>query len=78
MKKQRGLWVCGNCGFPAADAYLHAIRDYALLIHNTAAGSDLQAFLEIPSRTTAYRVFSGLQLPRSGSTKGARYQLPLK
>lgn len=78
MERKWGMWVCSSCSFTSRDAYLRALRVYALLIKPTITNCEFRRFLQLESEYLASRLLSSLNLPYTGTTRNRVYSLNLQ
>lgn len=76
MHYEIGNWICPSCLAISKDAHLPALQDYFLLINPWITNSELREFLLLPSPRVATYIFSRLNFPFTGNTKGRIYHPP--
>lgn len=71
-------WRCPKCQCSSRHAHVEALKEYALLMGPQIKRSELQHFLQIPSRYTALRLLKSLNLKTQGEKKNRKYILEFK
>ncbi|MGG1676332.1 nuclease-related domain-containing protein [Neobacillus sp. NRS-1170] len=76
MSYDRQKWICPNCQCISKDAFLQAIYDYFLLINPHITNQQLCWFLKLPTPRAASYIFSLLNFPYTGNSRGRTYHQP--
>lgn len=76
MKRNKGIWVCGNCKNRSKDGHHLAIRDYSLLFGQTITNQELRSFLMLDSASVSQKLLKKMHLERRGITNKTFYLLP--
>lgn len=72
MLRKRSHWTCPQCNHFSTDAYHFSLQDFAILIKYNPTLSEIQDFLQLPSRHITYRLIAKSPYPRIDSK---RYQI---
>ncbi len=72
MLRERSRWTCPQCNHFSTDAHLFTLHDFAILIKCNPTISEIQDFLQLPSRYITYRLLAKSPYPRIDSK---RYQI---
>ncbi|MEH7118152.1 nuclease-related domain-containing protein [Neobacillus vireti] len=73
MKYCRNKWICPSCQQISKESCHEAIKDYFLLINTSITNSELQEFLQLPTRRAAAYQLELLKFPSTGTKKGRVY-----
>ena len=73
MKYYRNKWICPSCQQISTESCEEAIKDYFLLFHSSITNSELQEFLQLPTRRAAAYQLELLKFPSTGTKKGRIY-----
>lgn len=75
MRRNKGSWICSQCGNNSKQAHIQALTDYSLLIEPTITNQQLRHFLGLSSISTATKLLVALKLEYTGSRKNRTYKL---
>jgi len=72
MIRERASWKCPQCNHFSTDAHHFSLHDFAILMNCNPTLSEIQDFLQLPSRHITYRLIAKSPYPRIDSK---RYQI---
>lgn len=76
MVRNKGFWFCPCCGSRSKDAHVYSLWDFFYLIKPSITNLEFRDFTHVPSRQTATRLLTSMDLHSEGAQKNRIYFPP--